>query len=309
MSKTDDQIKSEIEDNESRAEWGAWAVVAGLVIEIVLALGVSLGMDKKGLENWGTVIADCLIVLGVYCEIHFGRKASAGNVELRRRSEDKVAEANSRAAEAQLETERLRAANLSVQRLLTPRRIVTIVDKDGDAEKRQALFKSLASFAGTEALIQWLVPDLDAKTLAGDIAHLLLMAEWKPTIIAEASPLISPALIPDGVHLVTKEGSLWERTETGTMRYRPPAMSQAARAALALHSFLDLVGELSPYWGVMFDPEYAGMPSRLGQYEIPDGSVLILVGSRPVWEALAEMKGQATTADDSNNSQNESAER
>ena len=108
MSKTDDQIKSEIEDNESRAEWGAWAVVAGLVIEIVLALSVSLGMDKKWLENWGTVFADCLIVLGVYCEIHFGRKASAGNVELRRRSEQKVAEANSRAAEAQLADRRNR---------------------------------------------------------------------------------------------------------------------------------------------------------------------------------------------------------
>jgi hypothetical protein len=128
MNKTDDQIKSEIEDNESRAEWGAWAIVAGLVIEIVLAVGISLEMDKKGLENWGAVVADCLIVLGVYCEIHFGRKASAGNVELRRRSEEKVAEANVRAAEANRAAEEERHARLKLEaqlqaRTLTPEEI------------------------------------------------------------------------------------------------------------------------------------------------------------------------------------------
>src|SRR5437868_5824766 len=291
MSKTDDQIKSEIEDNESRAEWGAWAVVAGLVIEIVLALSVSLGMDKKWLENWGTVFADCLIVLGVYCEIHFGRKASAGNVELRRRSEQKVAEANSRAAEAQLETERLRAANLSVQRLLTPRRI-SMFDKDGDAQIRQARFKVVAAFAGTKALLQW-VPDLEAKRLAGDIAHALASAEWQIQIVDEAAPLIAPGLIFDGVHSFTKEGSMWERTESGKPRYAPPALSPASRAALALKSFLNMdLGELAPYWGVMYHAEYSDVPSILGpvRYEIPEGSVLVLVGTRPIGAELAELK-------------------
>ena|SRR5271166_3335280 len=37
MSKTDDQLRGEISINEARAEWGAWAIVIGLVFEVVIA--------------------------------------------------------------------------------------------------------------------------------------------------------------------------------------------------------------------------------------------------------------------------------
>src|SRR4051812_14608501 len=40
-----------------------------------------------------------LIALGVYAEIHFGRKASTASAELRQRADLKVAEADARAAE------------------------------------------------------------------------------------------------------------------------------------------------------------------------------------------------------------------
>ena len=109
MNKSDDQLRSEIAANESSAEWGAWAVVFGLILEIVLATANSLGYGNKGVENWGAVVADSLIALGVYCEIHFGRRASHGNGELRRRSDERVAEANARAAEAQLALAKFRA--------------------------------------------------------------------------------------------------------------------------------------------------------------------------------------------------------
>jgi len=109
MSKTDDQLRGEISINEARAEWGAWAIVVGLVFEVVIALTVSFDIDKKWIDNWGAVIADCLIALGVYAEIHFGRKASGAARELQQRSDVKIAEADARAAEAQLETARLRA--------------------------------------------------------------------------------------------------------------------------------------------------------------------------------------------------------
>jgi hypothetical protein len=121
MSKTDDQLRSEIEANESRGEWGAWAVVAGLVIEIVLAAAKSLGYEHPGVENWGSVAADCLIALGVYSEIHFARRASRGNVELRRRSDERVAEANARAAEANKVAEEERHARVELEAQLRPR--------------------------------------------------------------------------------------------------------------------------------------------------------------------------------------------
>jgi hypothetical protein len=199
----------------------------------------------------------------------------------------------------------LRASNLSVQRLLTPRRI-SLFDKDGDGdgEKRQAFFKAVSSSAGTKALLQW-VPDLEAKRLAGDIAQLLVRAEWQIEIIDETAPLIPPGLITDGVHLLTKEGPIWERTEADTFKYAPPSQSQASRAALALKSFLNLdLGELAPFWGVIHTGGYAGMPSVLGpvRYDIPDGSVLVLIGTRPIGAELAELKGHSAPDDSANNS-------
>jgi hypothetical protein len=105
MKKSDDQLRSEIVVNESRAEWGAWAIVVGLVLEIGLAAGKSLGYEiKPVVDNWGAVIADCLIASGVYAEIHFGRKASHGNAELRRRSDERAAVLEKEAAEARERT-------------------------------------------------------------------------------------------------------------------------------------------------------------------------------------------------------------
>lgn len=131
MNKTDDQIRSDIGRNESSAEWGAGAVFAGLILEVILALVKSLGFESSfeatlrirwaAVENWGAVVADSLIALGVAGEVLFSRKARIGSDELTRRSDEKVAEANARAAEANrlastaaLELAKFRAArNLS----------------------------------------------------------------------------------------------------------------------------------------------------------------------------------------------------
>jgi len=101
MGKTDDQLRSEVATNESRAELGAWGVVAGLVLEIALATAKSLGYHiKDDVENWGTVLATCLITIGVYCEIHFGRRSSHANSELRQRADARAAKLEKEAADA-----------------------------------------------------------------------------------------------------------------------------------------------------------------------------------------------------------------
>ena len=111
---TDEEIKASIETNESRAHWGAIAVVAGLIIEVILATGISLGIDRRGLENWESVFADSLVALGVLSEVYFGRMASRHHAELQQRSEEKIAEANARAAEANKEA---RAAQLQLEQI------------------------------------------------------------------------------------------------------------------------------------------------------------------------------------------------
>src|SRR3954454_11614463 len=117
MNKTDDQLRSTIDDNVSWAEWSACAVFAGLILERIFALTKSLGFEIKpvAIENWGTVAADSLISLGVAGEVLFSRKARLDSDELTRRSEQRPAEAittaataNERARELALELERER---------------------------------------------------------------------------------------------------------------------------------------------------------------------------------------------------------
>jgi hypothetical protein len=93
MKRTAAQSDAFIARNERHAEWGGGAVVFGLVVEAILAW-LYRG-HTSFIENWGPVFADCLIAGGVAAEILFARRA---NAELRLRT-----------AEAELETQRLKA--------------------------------------------------------------------------------------------------------------------------------------------------------------------------------------------------------
>jgi hypothetical protein len=290
MNKTDDQLKSAIAVNESRAEWGAWAIVVGLVLEIVLALSVSFGFEKKWVENWGAVLADSLIALGVYAEIHFGRKASTASAELRQRADVKVAEANERASEANAsavasneriatlanETELLKRENLRLQSAFQPRRIA-MVGRGGDNEIRAARFNAVKKYAGTLALIQ-AVPDFEAQTLAADIRHALVRhGNWR----AEMTNGVPSELISEGVQITTLEEPLLnpdDSANTGRM------LSEAARAGQAVTDllWLDLGPPVGPLSGVQSWPMPAEFSAIIGDFVIPPGTVLILVGVRPV---------------------------
>jgi hypothetical protein len=107
MSSESNQLKGEIDRNEMRAHWGAWAVVIGLVIEAMLALRFPAG--ATALENWAPVVADSLVALGVYAEIHFSAKAARAQRELQSITDERLAEAIRRAAEAERETARLKS--------------------------------------------------------------------------------------------------------------------------------------------------------------------------------------------------------
>jgi hypothetical protein len=174
-------LRGEISINESRAEWGAWAIVVGLVLEVIIALTVSFDIDKKWIDNWGAVIADCLIALGVYAEIHFGRKASGASRELQQRSDIKIAEANARAEEAiaraaeaneRAEAETLARVELETRmapRSLTAGQQAVIVEK----------IKPFGKFVFDFAVLRH---DPEVMRLVGTIARVLRMAgsEIKP---------------------------------------------------------------------------------------------------------------------------------
>ena len=122
---SDAQVTVEIEAAEDRSEYGAWAVVFGLVLEIVFATAKSLGYENPNVENWGAVVADSLIAFGVYAEIHFGRKASQGQREQVARANERAANFEREAAEARERTAKIE--QLTAWRHITPEQQQTIV--------------------------------------------------------------------------------------------------------------------------------------------------------------------------------------
>src|SRR5579864_8354720 len=99
MKRTESQPEAGIALNENLSKYCGWAVVAGLVIEVALA--VIYRGHTSWIENWAPVFADALIALGVFGEIHFAGKVSKSEDELRRISDEKVAEALARAASSE----------------------------------------------------------------------------------------------------------------------------------------------------------------------------------------------------------------
>jgi hypothetical protein len=98
-------LTTEYETNSHRSELAAYVLIAGLAIELAFAFF----LDGPWLEKVSTIVADVLIVVGVWGEIHFGRKARESGDKLLAESEVRISEANERAANAELELGRIRA--------------------------------------------------------------------------------------------------------------------------------------------------------------------------------------------------------
>lgn len=124
------ELEEVVSTGEARAEWGAWAVIAGLFMEVALALASTFGLESKPVEHWGTVFATALIAGGVYCEIRFGRASSDAQKALRAISDAEVAAANASAAKAheraatlEKEAADARARTAEIERLTAWRRL------------------------------------------------------------------------------------------------------------------------------------------------------------------------------------------
>jgi hypothetical protein len=160
MMKNDSQLKADISNNETRAQYGAWLIVIGLVIEVVLTIALPHG--KTFVENWGPVIATALIALGVYGEILFSGRASEAHKDLQLSTEGKLAEALNRAANAE-------QALVDFRR---PRRHLMT------AENRALLIARLSQFGGTE-FDTGLSPGGEPMHFLWDLEETLRDAGWR----------------------------------------------------------------------------------------------------------------------------------
>jgi hypothetical protein len=105
MNDRNEGLEEKIAGDQKFSHFCGWAVVIGLVIEVVLAFAHQ--KNASFIENWAPVLSAFLVAVGVFGEIHFSGKASKSEEELRRISNEKVAEANERASTANLEMVRL----------------------------------------------------------------------------------------------------------------------------------------------------------------------------------------------------------
>lgn len=81
-------------------------VVIGIVAEVLIS--VFHPPYDSVWERWGSTIANALVVLGVAGEILFSRMGFRRDHEIKRRSDQKIAEATGRAIQAELELARFK---------------------------------------------------------------------------------------------------------------------------------------------------------------------------------------------------------
>ena len=94
--------------NSRRARRYARVIVGGLLFEVIILLVYSA--QKSWHETAFLIISALIIAAGVWGEDRHAHEADSANNELQRISDEKIAEANVRAAEAQLRAEQLRRA-------------------------------------------------------------------------------------------------------------------------------------------------------------------------------------------------------
>lgn len=186
MSRTDEQLKADISRFERWAEYGAGAVIAGLVIEIGLAWYFQ--DDKSLLEVWGSVGATGLITLGVAVEVLFSRKARARSEEFQEHAEAKIAglglksaEANERAAQA---TARANEAVLALEQYRAPRKI--------PEKHREGFIKTLSVFKDTPFDLTCF-NDPESLALMNNVVGVLGAAGWRHVTYADSR---NPTALP-----------------------------------------------------------------------------------------------------------------
>ena len=161
MAQTDEQLDSVISPNERWASWAGYALVVGLILEVALAFHFETG--RPAVDDRLPELANVLVLLGVWLEIHFGGKAVRAQKELQRRTDLKLAEALERAGRAEKDLIEFRK----------PRRALMT------QENRSKLELRLRPFAGTQFDVGIGGSDGEQADILWDLEEVLINAGWQ----------------------------------------------------------------------------------------------------------------------------------
>lgn len=185
ISLTDDagKLKNIVSHNSRRVRWSAWAIVGGLFTEVLVLLWFSAA--KSAFETGLLIISNFIIAAGVFGEDHFAHKSGEAATRLQQISDEKVATAEARAAEADQKAQEaiLELARLKARRDLTQKQRGRVVDK-------------LKKFSGTEYDISINSIDPEILNFVFIVELILSTAGW--TELGWQGPL--------GVQVLTREG-------------------------------------------------------------------------------------------------------
>jgi hypothetical protein len=156
----------QVERFERLEDTCAWLVVVGIIVEYLPKVVIWLSV-----RNWRTfrdLIGGLILTLGIGGEILFGRKASSIEKRQLARLHERAAKAEGRAAELQLEAERLRAQ-------LTWRSI--------DSDQFAKLIPKLLSNRGS-VVLEYMNGDVESQYFASGLENVFASAKWNTGLFA-----------------------------------------------------------------------------------------------------------------------------
>jgi hypothetical protein len=179
-----------------------------------------------------------------------------------------AARANESSERLRNETARLQSDNLSLQKIMQPRRM-HFLGWTRSPENIPKLYDGLKKFAGTKAFMQ-VVPDFEAQMFADDILNVLKASGWDIEYVGEDRSHLSEKRFREGIAVFTLMDGSSPMTEAGS----------ALKSVL-----LDVNGDM-PVGTALPQPFRPGYP----YFDPPISCVFIRVGLKPVTTEALEIQ-------------------
>lgn len=243
------------------------------------------------LHGWEDLMRASLLIVGVSGLIaglstwYVVKLQRAELAQSTRELEEYKSDASVRAAELEKEAAQLRADNLETEKIIQPREF-PIYGTNNDAA---SLNKELENFSGTKVWLQT-VPDFEANRLSVSLVGLFNAVKWQVAEVTQSQTTVPPLGIFAGITIFVRypydefpqpEGAAPDRLKNA-------ADSLVKRLQLSLgNNFFSVHAEYLTL------PPLNGVPMPPARAKVPDDTMLILVGIKPIGALVSEKKAKA----------------
>jgi hypothetical protein len=197
-----------------------------------------------------------------------------------------------RAAELEIQAAKLKADNLETEKIIQPREF-PIYGRNGDGDQPN---KELAKITGIKVWIQT-VPDFEASRLTVSLDGLFRAVGWNVSTVSQAETGVGPLAIMEGVTVLLR----YPYEKFPPPENAPPDKLWNAAQQLAKRLQMDsALGSnfFSIHWEFLAFPAPNGVivSSPPPRAKVPDDTLLVLVGMKPISALLSEKNAKALSA-------------